>query len=352
MDDILQEKLLYRILQGRLRMRLGDLVLFIYEPTAEIIEKSFDIYDDAYQEAYFNNVPIKSELIETLLNNGLWSPLDDKEADKLEEQIEDLKVEAYKKFFDKRKLISIKKQITEASKKVLNLRTKKVALDHTSCEGVASYSRTMWIMSQVTFYENGQAYDWQHITLQDLTQRYTDLSIPHEQIREISRLPTWRNMWSAGKKQNNIFNKPVKDLTKDQLVLSSFSSMYDNIYESPDSPDEKILEDDDATDGWIIDQQRKIKKDKKQKQIDEAIGKNSKIANSQEVFVMADNAEAANNIYDLNDSHARNVIKQREKQIQEQGSLKFTELNDVKQEMRMQGAQQSIDQAKARGGRR
>lgn len=351
MDDILQEKLLYRILQGRLRMRLGDLVLFIYEPSSEIIEESFDIYDDAYQQAYFNNVPIKSELIEVLLNNKLWSPLDDKEADKLEDKIEDLKVDAYKKFFDKRKLMSLKMQITDASKKLVELRSKKLALDHTSCEGVASYSRTMWIMSKVTFYADMKPYDWKHLTVQDLTQRYTDAAIPHEQIREISRLPTWRNMWSAGKKQNNIFNRPVKDLTKDQLVLSSFSSMYDNIYESPESPDEKILEDDDATDGWIIDQQRKIKKDKKQRQIDEAIGGNQKIANSQEVFVMADNSEAANNIYELNDPHARNIIQQRDQQIKERGAMKFTELHDVKQDMRMQGAQQSIDQAKSRGRR-
>jgi hypothetical protein len=36
MDDVFYEKVLYRILQGRLRLTLGDLVLFIYEPDREL----------------------------------------------------------------------------------------------------------------------------------------------------------------------------------------------------------------------------------------------------------------------------------------------------------------------------
>ena len=59
MDDAFYEKTLYRILQGRLRLTLGDLVLYVYEPTPELIEESFDIYDEAYKKAYFLGVYIK-----------------------------------------------------------------------------------------------------------------------------------------------------------------------------------------------------------------------------------------------------------------------------------------------------
>ena len=88
MDDAFYEKTLYRILQGRLRLTLGDLVLYVHEPTPELIEESFDIYDEAYKKAYFRGVYIKKELVEILVNNDLWSPFDDREAEKIEKQIE------------------------------------------------------------------------------------------------------------------------------------------------------------------------------------------------------------------------------------------------------------------------
>ena len=43
MDNILNEKTLCRILQGRLRCSLGDPALYIYEPTKEILEESADL---------------------------------------------------------------------------------------------------------------------------------------------------------------------------------------------------------------------------------------------------------------------------------------------------------------------
>ena len=56
MDNILNEKTLCRILQGRLRCSLGDPALYIYEPNSEILEESFDVYDKSYKEAYFDGL--------------------------------------------------------------------------------------------------------------------------------------------------------------------------------------------------------------------------------------------------------------------------------------------------------
>ena len=38
--------------------------------------------------------------------------------------------------------------------------------------------------------------------------------------------------------------------------------MYDNVYESHERPNDKIIEDDDCLDGWFIVQRRKHEKDK------------------------------------------------------------------------------------------
>ena len=81
--DIFFQKTLYRILRGRLRFRRGDLVLFIKEPSQELLYDSFEIYDEAYEKAYFNGVYVNDEIIQILMEQRLWSPFDDREGDDL-----------------------------------------------------------------------------------------------------------------------------------------------------------------------------------------------------------------------------------------------------------------------------
>jgi len=82
LDDIHYAKILNRIIQGRLRLRFGDLVLFVYQPSQDIIEESFEIYDMAYEEAYLSGSFVEEERLELLIKNDMWSPIDDKNADK------------------------------------------------------------------------------------------------------------------------------------------------------------------------------------------------------------------------------------------------------------------------------
>ena len=124
MDDAFYEKILYRILQGRLRLTLGDLVLYIYEPTKDLIEESYEIYEDAYKKAYFRGVYIKKELLEILVETDLWTPLDDRQAKKIEDEIEDLKVQAFQSFFDSKKLRGIKANIRAKERNFIKYKSK------------------------------------------------------------------------------------------------------------------------------------------------------------------------------------------------------------------------------------
>lgn len=109
MSSIEIEKALYRIIQGRLRYKSYDgLVLYIYEPTPELIYQSHEIYDEAYDEAYKRGVYVKSEILPILLENDYWSPLDDKEAERLEKQVENKKLECFQNFVHKKKLMQLK----------------------------------------------------------------------------------------------------------------------------------------------------------------------------------------------------------------------------------------------------
>ena len=350
MDDAFYEKTLYRILQGRLRLTLGDLVLYVHEPTPELIEESFDIYDEAYKKAYFRGVYIKKELVEILVNNDLWSPFDDREAEKIEKQIENLKVEAFKSFFNSKKLRGIKANIRNLERQVYKYKSKKLALDHTSCEGVASFSKSVWLVSQSTKFKDGSSYDWSDYPISMIMDHYSSEHISPETLRAIARREPWRAMWANGKKHSNLLGKPTYQFTKDQLGLCSYSSMYDNVYESSESPNEKVIEDDDCLDGWFITQKRKYEKDKKQQEIDNMIS-NPKIANAQDVFVMASDREEAKEIYGLNDPVGRSTIQSRRQVIDEaEGEVSFTKFHDVRQQIAMDAHNAAVTKAKSIGG--
>tara|TARA_R100000951_G_scaffold88649_1_gene76708 strand:- start:4480 stop:5529 length:1050 start_codon:yes stop_codon:yes gene_type:complete len=349
MENSFLQKTLYRIIRGRLRVVLGDLVLYVYEPDSSTVEESFEVYDDAYSKAYFDEVPLKSDLVEVLIENDLWTPLDDREADKIEKEIENKKIEAFQSFYDKKKLKTIKRIIRNMESDFIKLKSKKIQLDHTSCEGVAEFSRNMWIISKVTKFKDGSSYNWGKYTISSVMEYYNSSSIQAATYRAIARSEPWRSMWNNGNRHTGIFDKPSKDYTSQQNTLCSFAAMYDNVYESPERPNEKVLEDDDCLDGWFLIQKRKMEKDKKKKEAESLI-KNPKIANSQEIFVMANNAEAAKNIYDMNDPISRGTINRRNAQIDNsEGQVKFTELQDVKQDMALQSRQATL--SKVKGGR-
>ena len=346
MDNILNEKTLCRILQGRLRCSLGDPALYIYEPTKEILEESFDVYDQAYKDAYFKGVYLKDELVPILVENELWTPFDDREADKIEKQIEDHKVKAFEFFYKTRDLVNIKMVLRALEKDLLKYKSKKHTLDHISCEGVASFARSIWIISKTVYNLDKTPYDWSRHSISSLMDYYNSNQISSDQFRLVARSEPWRSMWNIGKKQGNAFGKPACELSKDQISLSSYSSMYDNVYESSEAPDEKVIEDDDCLDGWFISQRRQYDRQKKKKQSEDLI-KNPKIANSQEIFLVAKDQEEASRIYDINDPMVRSIIQDRQNTIKSSDKqIRFQEFNDIKQDIAMDRVQAARSKVK------
>ena len=340
MSKIDIEKALYRIIQGRLRYKVRDgLVLYIHEPTPELIYESYDIYDETYDQAYWRGVYVKEEIFPILLENNYWSPLDDKEAEKVQKEIEDKKLEAFKEFVHKKKVNAIKREIFRLEKKWQNLYLKKNSLDHITCAGCAELTRNQWLISKTTKFPDGSLYDWKEASIPSATNYRASSAIPQEMYRSVARSDAWRGMWGAGK-GTEIFGVPFSRITQEQARLCMYARMYDNVSESPEAPIEEIIEDDICLDGWFISQKREQDKQKKKNQVDGMIS-NDKIKNSGEVFVMAQDNKDAQEIYNLNDGLARNTVKQRQSQIEgKEDMMNFKELSDVKQDIGIQRQQQ------------
>lgn len=352
MDDIHYEKILNRIIQGRLRIRLGDLVLFVEEPSTEIKEASFEVYEEAYDKAYFAGCYVEQEILEILVNYDLWTPNVDKRLKELEKKEEELKLQAFKSFFRKRELAGVKRSIRMSERERAKCVAQKEQLNHLSCKGVATFARRMWLLSQTCKTQDGNVFDFQAngISVKTVMDLYTENEIQPGDIRWIARNYPWRQMWTGSKKRSAVFNRSPIDLDKNQLALLSYSQMYDNVYENPDHPKQEIIDDDDALDGWFIFEHRKIEKEKKAREADAAISSNSKIANSQEIMLVANSQEEAQEIYGLNPDHSRGIIRQRQEQIQNSdGNLNFKDLHDVKQERFMNAVNQGTQAIKSKG---
>ena len=345
MSDIDIEKALYRIIQGRLRYKVRDgLVLYIHAPTPDIIYESHDVYDEAYEDAYWKGIYVKQEIIPILLENNYWSPLDDREAERLQKEIEDQKIEAFKSFMNKKKLSHLKRHIFSLEKQWKLAFVKKTSLDHITCEGVAALAKTHWIVSKTARFSDGRLYDWKEASIPVVTNYLAVNAIDPEMYRSIARSEGWRGIWGAGK-GTDIFGVPYSQITQEQARLCSYSRMYDNVAEHHESPSQEIVEDDICLDGWFISQDRKMKAEKKKNQADGMIS-NDKIRNSGEVFVMAQDKENAEEIYDMNNPLARGTLRQREAQIEGAENMNFKDLHDVKQDIQVQRQQMISDRFK------
>lgn len=155
----------------------------------------------------------------------------------------------------------------------------------------------------------------------------------NDQIRELAKMDLWRSIWNCNKIHGGLlFNRTPTDYSRDQINLCSFSIMYDNVFEHPESPNEKIIDDNDALDGWLILQRKKSDSEKLK---NEKLTKNSKIANSQEQFIMASSPEEAELIYNMNTDDAKNIIKQRFELIDKKGQVKDFEFADRQNEIQI-----------------
>lgn len=340
------DKQLYKIIRGHFRLCVDGLFLLFKEPTSELIADSYEVYEEAYDAAYMESSCVDSEINSILVDNDLWNPFFEKDLKKLQDDVENLKVEAFENFFNSKALLLKKMQIHSKESQIEEMLQKKHRVDHLSCHSVAETSRWYWLMSKCIFHNDGTPIDISKFDAHKLLESYRENIIPHKQIRKISRLDNWRQIWSASKKTGSLFNKPAIDLSTEQLILMSYSSMYDGVYEHPESPSEEVIDDDVCLDGWMILQKRKNEKNKKAAEVDQVI-KNPKIKNANEVFIVS-NKEDADKIFAMNDGPSRATINQRAQFVKEKGRVSENDMPDVRQKIQMAQVNAARDSIKGR----
>ena len=118
--------------------------------------------------------------------------------------------------------------------------------------------------------------------------------------------------------------------------------MYDNIQESMDCPPDEVIEDDDMLDGWLLVQKKKREQEQAENEVANKTS-NNKIANSDEIFVMAGTQEDANKINSSNTYHNQQIKKQRMQIVRQKGEAKDLDFPDQQLKMRQKSNQMFKD---------
>lgn len=342
MDQFKKELYISRIITGFFRCKINGKVFLLKQPDRHTRHIAQEIFIESFEEAELEGLYNQEELEFFMYSNNVWDDEKEKQIVQMPKDIEELKVRLFEATFKTEERKTIRKMLKIAKETFSSLYKEKSAYNHLSCEGIASMDRMRYLVGKGLSFEDGtrvwEGDDFWKQTeplLEDATSVFIENKISDSNFREIARTDPWRSTWSCRKSEASLFGVPAVDLTEEQKSIIIWSSLYDNIYEHPESPVEEVLEDDDMLDGWLILQRRKRTKKGIETGVDGLI-RNDKIRNSKEIFLIAESMEDAKKIESLNDMSARMVKKERSQALKKHGTLAEENMPDSVRDIQMQ----------------
>lgn len=345
------EEIIYRIISGEQTITLNNITYKVKTPGNKLRLEAENIYRETIRKNRFDNYWLSdSGCLRLLVTNGFCSADVDSNIKNMEKIIEDLKVGLFTSLFipdihkDKRKQLDLTKQ---KYSELLNIRH---SLDHLTLKGYASMIKSQYLIFN-TLYDENYNRIWNFIEdinvflLERVSGKILENTISVTKLRELSRTEPWRGYWNI--KKTDIFDGSVFDLTDEQRSLILYSKMYDSAYEHPECPTDEVIKDDDLFDGWMISQHRKAEKDKMTSQLDKHLGKSgSKMANADEMFLVAKSEEDRKRIESMNDTAGSIIKAQRRATIKKRGKAVDSQFQDRRITMQQQANQQFINKVK------
>lgn len=331
------EKLVHRILSGKLIFLSNDILYELRKPSLSIKMEADFLYFSTYEDNLYNDNFWLAEDIENLLIELNILYYDSKKIlQKMEKSLENAKVDLFQNYFDTTKKVKIKNRISNLKYDIDSLYSKKHSLDFLTLEHYCDNMRHEFIISNTLYNKNNELIFKNncidYLKFNNIVSIISKHMIDVSTYKKIARCDYWRNYWSNNK--NSVIDGPVSEWSEEQKSLVNISCMYDKIYEHPDCPQDDIIDDDDALDGWMIHQKQKNDLQKKEKGVDSML--TGKVKNSAEVFLMAGNKNQAEDILGLNTQDSLNIVKSKVDTVMSKGRVRDGELPDVKQRIMQQ----------------
>ena len=323
-----REFFIAKVFRGYVKHKIDkDLYIYIHPPTVEEYIEAQDIFMESYEEAMSQNMMSSEECLAFMIDNGIWNAQKEENLEKLDKEIERLKVSVFTNYFNTEKREQSRLLLNQTKELLNTLHGEKHSYDHTTDIGVATYSKNAWLVENCTTYKDGTPYDWKHIDVQKAMHIQNAATLSEKQIREIAKTSPWQGYWSLKDEEGNIFKKHPMELTNNQQHLISWSRAYDNVNESMECPVDEIIKDDDAFDGWMI-KQRQDRDSQRGEKMGEDL--TSKHTDANEVFIYSPTAEDAERVNNLNNPAVKMIKKQRMKQVDSSTGVEYQNFSDVK----------------------
>ena len=346
MDRNERESLVYRIVTGETQLSIGQNIYTIKATTAHLRFKAAELYKQTKKQNRFNPWLTDKDCIRLLIQNNLCSADIDNNLKIISKEIDNLKVRLFDTITNAVEHKKIRERLKKVKVKQEEMVTTRHMYDHLTLAGFAEMVKRQFLIFSTTYcgskklWDNPKDVDF--IVLERLTSAVLQNTVGVDKLREIARTDPWRNYWNLQK--DNIFgHTSVVELTDEQKTLLLFSKMYDSAYENPDCPTDDIIGDDDLFDGWMISQRRQNEKGRKTKQINKKLGK---LRDSDEVFIVAKNADEVKAIHDMNDMEGQIIKAKRKAVLKQKGKAVDANFSDRKLQMQQQSNNQFITTVK------
>jgi hypothetical protein len=323
MKDYEKERILYRILSGK--TILSKFGLDVLTPSLNLLYEAEEVYCEYIEK---KKVLTQEEIRNFLVSNGEVSIKDIAFLKDSQKVIESLQKELCSNFYtiNADSIRSLIKQARDKRDQVLIQLSK---YEGYSLESVAGYAKSVFLISNTT-YQGNKKYKFKKYSPIQIISELNNINISNTDIRELAKKSSWSNTWYTLKGYNIFDGVP----SLEQQLLLMWSKIYDNIRESPSAPNEDLILDDDAIDGWLILQKEESIKKSAENTL--KLNKSSKINNCQEVFIVAKTKEEADRIQNMNSKTALRIKEQRIKQIYEKGRVDHHNLIDVRMDVQEQ----------------
>lgn len=314
-------------------VRLRKLNLTVKNPSESILYRAEERFMEVMEECKNEEILSEDEALSLLLEKGVWTEKHERDIETAHNNIKKLQIGLFKNYTN----IVRKKEAKEGLKKyreiLHDLYKIKYSYSHLTDINLANVAKWTYIIKKST-YKGKRRYQWGEFSVQEVLAEYQNNLLTEAQIRELARTEPWTSMndWVT-------FKNPWFE----QFKLLSWTRFYENIRQASDVPSQDIIEDDDALDGWLHQRGKEGQKF------------SSKIESCDEIFVVAsrdgtDGKPTIDEVYNMNDVISRSVISQRMKYIKEKGTVKESELPDVKRNLDIRKNNAAIQAAKRKGG--
>jgi hypothetical protein len=331
------EKLVHRILSGKLIFFLDSNYYELRKSSLDIKMEADFLYSSTYEDNLYNENFWLAEDIDNLLIELNILYYDSKKIlQKIEKSLENAKIDLFKNYFDITKRSKIKTRISNLKNDIENIYSKQHSLDFLTLENYCDNIRHEFIISNTLYNKSNDLVfkknNIDYVNFNNIISVISKNMIDVTTYKMIARCDYWKNYWSNNK--TNVIDSPIRDWSEEQKSLINISCMYDKIYEHPECPQDDIINDDDALDGWMMFQKQKNDLQKKEKGVDSMLS--GKIKNSSEIFLMAGNKDQAEDILGLNAQDSLGIIKTKVDTVMSKGRVRDGELPDVKQRIMQQ----------------